>query len=82
MFKATVEGDQAALNDALYQASNSTSPIGPGTTNRPRRPGGYVAPEPLALTCLARELGFTIDVRSDYLPQALVEGTWVGEFPI
>jgi hypothetical protein len=41
---------------------------------------GLVALGPLAIACLAYDAGFPIDVDSDYLPKALLEGAWVGEF--
>ncbi|WP_405618733.1 immunity 49 family protein [Streptomyces sp. NBC_00076] len=42
---------------------------------------GLVAVGPLAMTCLAYDAGFPVEVESDYLPMHLLKGTWVGEFP-
>ncbi|XVQ10058.1 immunity 49 family protein [Spirillospora sp. CA-255316] len=81
MFTAIVENDQDAFNDALHQALELHRTYWTKDAERAARPAAYVALEPLALTCVARELGFTVDVQSDYLPQALVDGAWVGEFP-
>lgn len=35
---------------------------------------------PLAMACLAYDAGFPIEIESEYLPKALVERAWVGEF--
>jgi hypothetical protein len=43
-------------------------------------PRGRVALGPLALVCLARDVGFTVDTTSPYLPKHLVEASWYGEF--
>jgi hypothetical protein len=40
---------------------------------------GLVALGPLALACLARDQGITVEVESEYLPKALLEYSWIGE---
>ncbi|WP_425281700.1 immunity 49 family protein [Streptomyces brevispora] len=40
-----------------------------------------VALAPLAIACFAHDAGFPIEVESDYLPVALLERSWAGEFP-
>lgn len=40
---------------------------------------GLVAVGPLAMACLARDLGITVDIESEYLPKALLEYAWIGE---
>ncbi|MGW4244231.1 immunity 49 family protein [Nocardia sp. NPDC004722] len=42
---------------------------------------GMIAAGPLAMTCLAYDAGFPIDVESDYLPRHIVRRSWLGEFP-
>ncbi|MGW7594442.1 Imm49 family immunity protein [Streptomyces rubiginosohelvolus] len=34
----------------------------------------------MAITCLAFDAGFPIEVESDYLPAHLLNRSWVGEF--
>ncbi|MFF4797231.1 Imm49 family immunity protein [Streptomyces sp. NPDC001351] len=34
---------------------------------------------PLALTCMARDTDFPIDVESEYLPEELLRFGWAGE---
>lgn len=31
------------------------------------------------MACLARDLGITVDIESEYLPKALLEYAWIGE---
>ncbi|MCX5187713.1 immunity 49 family protein [Streptomyces sp. NBC_00268] len=42
---------------------------------------GLVALGPLAISCLALDSGFTVEVESEYLPKYLLDGGWYGEFP-
>jgi hypothetical protein len=81
MFKGIAENDEAAFNDAFLEALELHRTYWTQDSDRAARYASYVALEPLALACLARELGFTIDVQSDYVPEALLDGRWVGEFP-
>lgn len=81
MFRGIVENDEAAFNDALFNALELHRAYWTRDSEQAANSTSYVALEPLALACLARELGFTIDVQSPYLPEALLDGRWVGEFP-
>jgi hypothetical protein len=81
MFRGIVENDQAIFNDSLAEALELHRTYWTADAERARRYASYVALGPLALTCLAAELGVTVDVRSEYLPEELVAGSWVGEFP-
>ncbi|WP_395103434.1 immunity 49 family protein [Actinomadura sp. SCN-SB] len=81
MFKAIVENDEAAFNGALFEALELHRAYWTRDSERAANSTSYIALEPLALACLARELGFTIDVQSAYIPEALLDGRWVGEFP-
>jgi hypothetical protein len=81
MFEALVGQQPAQFNDALADALEGHRTFWTSTPERARNPDGYVALAPLAFACLARESGFTIEVQSEYLPQHLLEGTWVGAFP-
>lgn len=42
---------------------------------------GLVALAPLAMVCFARDAGMPIEVESEYLPSALLDRSWIGEFP-
>jgi hypothetical protein len=81
MFKGIVENDEAAFNDALFEALELHRTYWTRDSERAADPSSHVALEPLGLACLARELGLTIDVQSAYLPEALLDGRWIGEFP-
>ncbi|MFH8339399.1 immunity 49 family protein [Streptomyces sp. AM6-12] len=41
---------------------------------------GFVALGPLAISCLAYDAGFPIEVESEYLPSHLLRGSWLNEF--
>jgi hypothetical protein len=41
---------------------------------------GLVALGPLAIACMAHDAGMPIEVESEYLPKALLQRTWVGEY--
>jgi hypothetical protein len=82
LFNALITGQPTEFNDVLFDALESHKAYWTRTPERAQNPDGYIALAPLALTCLAHTSGFPIDVQSDYLPQNLVTGAWVGEFPI
>ncbi|WP_446225819.1 immunity 49 family protein [Nocardia sp. IBHARD005] len=42
---------------------------------------GNLALGPLAMTCLAIDAGFPIDVESEYIPSSFVNREWLGAFP-
>ncbi|WP_234432528.1 Imm49 family immunity protein [Streptomyces sp. NRRL S-378] len=41
---------------------------------------GVVAIAPLAIACLAKANGLPVEVETGYLPQALLDFAWRGEF--
>ncbi|MEV0599864.1 immunity 49 family protein [Streptomyces sp. NPDC050315] len=47
---------------------------------RNRNGEGLVALGPLAIACMAHDAGLPIEVESEYLPKALLERSWIGEF--
>ncbi|GAA5612067.1 hypothetical protein Spla01_03223 [Streptomyces platensis] len=49
--------------------------------DREVNPEGFISLGLTAVTCLARDAGFTITVESEYLPEGLLDAEWVGEFP-
>ncbi|MCK1796239.1 immunity 49 family protein [Streptomyces sp. XM4193] len=42
---------------------------------------GNFALGPLAVACMARDSGLSVEVESEYLPKHLLEGSWLNEFP-
>ncbi|MFI0780607.1 immunity 49 family protein [Streptomyces sp. NPDC021212] len=48
--------------------------------SRSMQASGFVALAPLAMACFAHDAGIPIEVESEYLPTALLERDWVGEF--
>ncbi|MGW9030832.1 immunity 49 family protein [Streptomyces sp. NPDC055722] len=75
-----VRGDHARFNDSLAAALQRHKAYWSADEERARRSHGLVALGPLAVACFAHDGGFPIDVQSDYLPRALLEGAWAGEF--
>ncbi|MQS12815.1 immunity 49 family protein [Streptomyces kaniharaensis] len=69
-------GFNRALIDALEWHKRYWSQEG-----RDVRASGLVALAPLAMACLAHDTGTPIEVQSEYLPIALLERDWCGEFP-
>lgn len=70
------EGFNAALADALRWHKEYWS----ADADRAENIEGIVAIGPLAIACLARAVGIPIAVESPYLPEALLEFAWKGEF--
>ncbi len=75
-----VRGDRARFNDSLAMALQRHKAYWSANEEHARRSSGLVALGPLAVACFAHDGGFPIDVQSDYLPKALLEGAWAGEF--
>lgn len=76
-----VQGDQDKFNTALTKALELHKDYWTSDEDRALSSDSLIALAPLALACLARDAGFTIDTESPYLPKYLLEGEWVGEFP-
>lgn len=79
LFNLLVLGEDARFNEALVKALEMHKRYWTATPSRSENPDGYVAWAPLAIACLAKDLGVTIDVQSEYLPLNLLDGTWVVE---
>lgn len=47
----------------------------------PLQATGHVALGPLMMACFAYDVGMPVEVESEYLPIALIERNWLGEFP-
>ncbi|MET8415966.1 immunity 49 family protein [Streptomyces sp. NPDC005134] len=72
--------DHEQFNAALVEAVQWHKEYWTADADRALSSEGLVALGPLAMACLAYDAGFPIEIESDYLPKALVERAWVGEF--
>ncbi|OKJ76193.1 hypothetical protein AMK30_08125 [Streptomyces sp. CB02460] len=81
LFHLFVRKDHAGFNQALFEAVELHKSYWTATAEREASIEGYLALGPLAITCLAFDAGFPIEVESDYLPAHLLHRAWVGEFP-
>jgi hypothetical protein len=81
LFHWFLRQDVQGFNQALAEAVELHKAYWTSDEDRVKDPAGMVALAPLALVCFAYDAGFPIEVRSEYLPIALVERSWVGEFP-
>ncbi|MFF0459837.1 immunity 49 family protein [Streptomyces mexicanus] len=80
LFAHYITEDPSGFNEALVDALNWHKSYWTGDVERQNNTSSLVALAPLALTCLAYDAGFPIDVESEYLPKHLIEGGWVGEY--
>ncbi|MBT2895621.1 immunity 49 family protein [Streptomyces sp. McG3] len=79
LFYKFLRKDHDGFNEALVEALELHNAY----WSAPERAGdiaGFLALGPLAITCLAYDAGFPIEVESDYLPIRLLDRSWVGEF--
>ncbi|GAA1187954.1 MULTISPECIES: immunity 49 family protein [Streptomyces violaceusniger group] len=81
LFRCFLRKDHTAFNDALQEALELHKSYWTANEEREESPAGYLALGPLAITCLAYDAGFPIEVESDYLPKHLLQRDWLGEFP-
>ncbi|GAB3716138.1 hypothetical protein GCM10027598_25650 [Amycolatopsis oliviviridis] len=79
MFYLLTQREDAKFNESLANALELHKRYWTADEERLRDPEGFVALGPLAIACLARDAGVTIEVESDYLPIHLLDGTRVGE---
>ncbi|WP_280234962.1 immunity 49 family protein [Nocardia cyriacigeorgica] len=81
LFHQFLRRNQDDFNQALAEAVRLHKKYWTANEKREMSNVGYLALGPLAITCLAYDAGLSIDVESDYLPNALLERKWLGEFP-
>ncbi|GAA2965837.1 immunity 49 family protein [Streptomyces enissocaesilis] len=74
-------GDQDAFNAELAKALEWRKGYWARDEDRELNAQGFVALGPLAVACLTVQAGFTISVESEYLPERLLDGSRVNEFP-
>ncbi|WP_330238852.1 immunity 49 family protein [Streptomyces sp. NBC_00525] len=82
LFYRFVKHDHAGFNDALTEALELHKRYWTKDEDREKSTKGLWAIGPLAMACLAYDGDFPVDVESEYLPQHLLQRSWVGEFPI
>ncbi|NUR61691.1 MAG: immunity 49 family protein [Catenulispora sp.] len=78
MFYHLTQGDDAKFNDSLHNALELHRRYW-STDDQANSPYGYIALGPLAIACLARDVGVPSGLESEYLPAILLAGNWIGE---
>ncbi|MCX5388089.1 immunity 49 family protein [Streptomyces sp. NBC_00083] len=81
LFYRFITQDQEKFNEALIQAVQLHHEYWTEDEERREDLDGAVALAPLALACLAHDAGQPIEVQSEYLPENLLDRSWLGEFP-
>ncbi|WP_432138680.1 immunity 49 family protein [Streptomyces sp. bgisy154] len=79
VFYRVVRRDAAEFNKALADAVRWHKAYWTADEDRANHADGLVALGPLAMACLARDQGISVEVESEYLPRALLEYAWIGE---
>ncbi|MBU7599437.1 immunity 49 family protein [Streptomyces sp. P38-E01] len=80
LFIRFLERDAEGFNESLVDSLRWHKAYW-GTEDRCRNDKGNVALGPLAVACMARDSGLSVEVESEYLPKHLLEGSWLNEFP-
>ncbi|MEU9318843.1 immunity 49 family protein [Streptomyces sp. NPDC048295] len=80
MFYRYLRNDSAGFNEALNDALRWHKEYWTANEDRAQTIEGVVAIAPLAVACLAKANGIPIEVESGYLPNALLDFAWRGEF--
>ncbi|MFJ6011674.1 immunity 49 family protein [Streptomyces sp. NPDC092952] len=80
MFYRYLRNDTAGFNEALNDALRWHKEYWTADEDRTENITGAVAVAPLAIACLAKANGIPIEVESGYLPTALLDFSWRGEF--
>lgn len=81
LFHRFLRKDHDGFNEALLEALQLHKQYWTADEDREESVEGYLALGPLAITCLAYDAGFPINVESDYIPSELLTRAWLGEFP-
>ena len=72
--------DAEKFNAALVDALTCHKEYWTANEARSLSGEGLVALAPLAIACMAHDAGIPIEIESEYLPKALLQGNWVGEY--
>lgn len=75
-----LRNDAAGFNEALADAVRRHNEYCTADEDRAQNIQGVVALAPLAIACLAKANGIPVEVETDYLPEALLDFAWCGEF--
>lgn len=81
LFHRFIRRDHEGFNEALLEALEAHKAYWTADEDREESVEGSLALGPLAITCLAYDAGFPIEVESDYLPKYFLNRAWLGEFP-
>ncbi|MFI6530443.1 immunity 49 family protein [Streptomyces uncialis] len=81
LFYRFVNRDHAGFHEALVEALELHKAYWTADEDREQDLKGVFSLGILAMTCLAYDGDFPIDVESDYLPHHLIARSWLGEFP-
>lgn len=79
LFYRFISQDLGKFNEALVQAVELHKEYWTADEERESLTGD-VAIAPLAIACLAFDAGRPIEVESEYLPENLLDRSWLGEF--
>ncbi|MEE1790765.1 immunity 49 family protein [Streptomyces sp. BE308] len=69
--------DSAGFNQALEESLNLHHHFWTSDLELSRSPYGFTAKGPLALACIAEDMGMQVTVESEYLPYMLLRGSWL-----
>ncbi|MEU6059793.1 immunity 49 family protein [Streptomyces sp. NPDC047097] len=75
-----LRNDPVGFNDALADAINWHKDYWTADEDRIENIHGVVTLAPLAIACLAKANGLPVEVQTEYLPDALLDFAWRGEF--
>jgi len=81
LFYHYVRNDRDGFAPALADALKLHKTYWTLNEDRAKDIDGSIALGPLAITCLAYDAEFPLDIESDYLPKHLLQRTWLGKFP-
>ncbi|MFP1625881.1 immunity 49 family protein [Streptomyces sp. 5K101] len=81
LFQLYLRRETEAFNKSLVTALTLHKEYWTGTEARSLSGDELIALAPLAIACMAYGAGMPIEVESEYLPKALLERLWAGEFP-
>lgn len=80
LFLQFLKRDEEQFNAALVEALQLHREYWTADEDRRLTTDGAVALGPLAIACLAHDVGMHVDVDSEYLPEHLLRRSWLGEF--
>ncbi|MFJ8046251.1 immunity 49 family protein [Kitasatospora sp. NPDC096147] len=80
-FSYVLQRDQEKFDEALLQGLVLYRQYWSADEERLEDSDGLVALALLGVACLAKDVGMSVGVESDYLPKHLLERSWIGEFP-